>query len=151
MKKSFDLARVLAVGGVLITGTIVIGDGTRFSDFTPLGSSAGPTADESRPITFGNAAFEQRSIVDRATQLALGYPNSGNFDMIVTNETGPHKGRYLWTVFETSNSDGRSRSQSPIRSTRERRAGRAAAPGRQPVALSPACGRTPSCRPQSSW
>lgn len=24
--------------------------------------------------------------------------------MLATNETGPHKGRYLWTVFETSNS-----------------------------------------------
>ena len=70
MMKSFDLARALAVGGVLITGTIVTGDGTRFSDFTPLGSSAGPAADESRPITFGNAVFEQRSIVDRASQLA---------------------------------------------------------------------------------
>ena len=104
MKKSFDLARVLALGGVLITGTIVTGDGTRFSDFTPLGSTAGPAADESQPITFGNSAFQQRSIVDRATQLGLSYPNSGSFDMISTNETGPHKGRYLWTVFETSSS-----------------------------------------------
>lgn len=59
MKKSFDLARVLAIGGVLFTGTIVIGDGTRFSDFIPLGSSAGPAADESQPITFGKAAFGQ--------------------------------------------------------------------------------------------
>ncbi len=42
MMKSFDLARALAVGGVLITGTIVTGDGTRFSDFTPLASFGRP-------------------------------------------------------------------------------------------------------------
>ena len=28
-------------------------------------------------------------------------PNSGNWDMNTVNETGPHKGRYLFTVFET--------------------------------------------------
>jgi hypothetical protein len=53
------------------------------------------------PVTFGNPQFEQRSIADRTTQLALGIPNSGNWDMNTVNETGPHKGRYLFTVFET--------------------------------------------------
>jgi secreted PhoX family phosphatase len=80
----------------------------RFSDFTPLASSAGPipvgSGGEATPITFGNPFFEQRSIADRNTQLALGIPNSGNFDMLTYNETGPHKGRYLFTVFETGQS-----------------------------------------------
>ena len=35
------------------------------------------------------------------TQLAASKPNSGNWDMITVNETGRHKGRYLFTVFET--------------------------------------------------
>ena len=69
MKKSFDLARVLALGGVLITGTIVIGDGTRFSDFTPLASSAGPTATRRSRSRSAIAPFTA-SIADRATQLA---------------------------------------------------------------------------------
>lgn len=80
---------------------MLVADGTRFSDVTPLGASAGPTADEATPITFGNSKFRQRSIADRNGQLAAGIPNSGNFDMITVNETGPHKRRYLFTVFET--------------------------------------------------
>ena len=104
MKSSFNLMKSLTIGGILITSTMLIADGTRFSDFTAVPASAGPTADESQPITFGNDVFEQRSIVDRATQLLHNAPNSGGFDMIATNETGPHKGRYLWTVFETGNS-----------------------------------------------
>ena len=90
--------------GLLLAGVAVMADGTRFSDFTPLPASAAPTADESMPLTFGNPAFEQRSIADRETQLAFGIPNSGNWDMNTVNETGPHKGRYLFTVFETGQS-----------------------------------------------
>lgn len=74
---------------------------TFFDEFTPLAASAGPTADESMPMTLSSPNFAQRSIVDRTTQLGLGEFNSGNFDMITTNETGPDAGRYLFTVFET--------------------------------------------------
>ncbi|MGE0462620.1 MAG: alkaline phosphatase PhoX [Vicinamibacterales bacterium] len=91
------------VAGVILAGTAVMAY-TRFSVFTPLASSAGPTADESMPITFGNPEFEQRSIVDRTSQLAANIPNSGNFDMLTLNENGPYKGRYLFTVFETGQS-----------------------------------------------
>ena len=104
MKASFTKLRALTVGGVLITSTLAVADGTRFSDFTPVPASSGPTADESRPITFGNDAFQQRSIIDRLTQLAQGSPMSGSPDMNTINATGPHKGRYLFTVFETGNS-----------------------------------------------
>ena len=38
------------------------------------------------------------------TQLSDLKPNSGNWDMITVNETGSHKGRYLFTVFETGQS-----------------------------------------------
>lgn len=103
MKTSFD-HRPLAVAGLLLSGAVLVADGTRFSDFTPLTSSAGPTADEAHPITFGNPAFRQESIADRSSQLAAGMPNSGSWDMNTVNETGAHKGRYLFTVFETGNS-----------------------------------------------
>ncbi len=91
-------------GTVLIAGVTIFADGARFSDFAALTTSAGPTADESEPITFGSAAFAQQSIASRAVQLALGKPNSGSWDMLTVNETGPHKGRYLFTVFETGQS-----------------------------------------------
>ena len=93
-------------GSVLLSGALVIAAATRFSDYTPLTSSAGPVAviDEDTPITFGNSEFQQQSIADVSTQLAANKPNSGSWDMITVNETGPHKGRYLFTVFETGQS-----------------------------------------------
>ena len=91
---------------ILVVGTAVFAAGTRFSDFTPLTASAGPVPvpGEAAPITFGNPDFEQRTLTNRATQLAENEPNSGSWDMNTTNETGPQKGRFLFTVFETGNS-----------------------------------------------
>ena len=104
MTMSLERVRLLTVGGLLLAGTMTAGQEIRFSDFTPLTASAGPTADEAMPITFGNPEFRQLSVADRDTQLAAGAPNSGNWDMITLNETDPHKGRYLFTVFETGQS-----------------------------------------------
>jgi secreted PhoX family phosphatase len=90
-----------AVAVVVLLGTgALVAEGTRFSEVTPLTSSAGPTTDEAAPITLANPQLRQQSIADRGTQLA-GAPNSGSSDMNTVNETGPHKGRYLFTVFET--------------------------------------------------
>lgn len=94
-------ARAFTLGSLLLAGSALVADGTRFSDFTPLASSSGPTPDEAVPIVFGNDAFEQRSVADRASQLAADAPNSGNWDMNTVNETGAHKGRFLFTVYET--------------------------------------------------
>ena len=90
---------------MIIAGTALMADGTRFSDYTPLAASATPVplAGEAAPITFGNPDLVQRSIANRTEQLAANAPNSGAWDMITVNETGPHKGRYLFTVFETGN------------------------------------------------
>lgn len=75
---------------------------TNFSNFTPLTSSvAAGSLPETAPFKFGNSLWTQTSIADRATQLGLGQFNSGNWDMIDTNRTGPDAGRYLFTVFET--------------------------------------------------
>jgi hypothetical protein len=89
-----------------LSGPAAWADGTRFSDFAALPASAPPTADEANPITFGNAAFQQRSIADRASELAAGRPNTGNWDMNTVNETAGGdasggKGRFLFTVWET--------------------------------------------------
>ena len=104
MTTFFRRARLITAGAMIAGGAVVAADGTRFSDFTALTSSAGPTANEAMPITFGNPEFQQRSIADRQTQLLLSRPNSGAWDMNTVNETGPHKGRYLFTVFETGSS-----------------------------------------------
>ena len=75
---------------MLVAGAAVYAAGTRFSDYTPLAASAGPVplAGEATPITFGNPDFEQRTLTNRATQLAENAPNSGSWDMNTTNETG---------------------------------------------------------------
>lgn len=73
--------------------------------YTPLPNSAPPIpvngAQEATPITiWGN--FTQATIADRTTQNTL-VPgsNSGNWDMITANESGPDAGRYLFMPFET--------------------------------------------------
>jgi uncharacterized protein len=108
VKSNFCLTKLAAACGLLLTNASVFADQVRFSDFTPLTSSATPAADEAAPITFGNPAFRQRSIAERNIQLADGKPNSGNWDMNTVNETPQIGdghfdawGRYLFTVFET--------------------------------------------------
>jgi len=98
------VAGSLVLAGIAASTGIASAANTGFDDFTPLTSSAGPTADEAHPITFASGAFQQRSIADRNTQLAAGEPNSGNWDMLTVNETGPHKGSFLLTPFETGES-----------------------------------------------
>ncbi len=96
--------RILIAGSLLLASAGLFAAGTRFSDYTPLSSSAPPTDNEAEPITFGNPDFEQESIADRETQLADGKPNTGVWDMITLNETGRDAGRYLFTVFESDQS-----------------------------------------------
>lgn len=98
--------RLAALGGLTLTASLVPAalagaDGTRFADITPLPASAGPAVDEARPLTLASPAVTPRSIADRASQLAQGEPNSGSWDMLTVNETGPRKGSFLFTVFET--------------------------------------------------
>ena len=95
--------------GVLLSGSAALADGTQFSDFWALPASAGPTANEAAPITFGNPLFQQRSIADRLTAINAGKPDTGNWDMNTVNETADGeesggKGRFLFTVYETGQS-----------------------------------------------
>jgi len=107
MKNKLLLTKLAVTIGLLLAGTSVFADDTRFADFTPLATSAGPTDDEAQPITLGNPKFIQKSIADRYTQLADGKPNattsqiaSAAWDMNTVNETGRKKGQFLFTVFE---------------------------------------------------
>ncbi|MBT9519480.1 MAG: DUF839 domain-containing protein [Dechloromonas sp.] len=75
---------------------------TYFDNFTPLTASAGATATPATPITLSSPNFTQVTIADKLTQNTL-VPgsNSGNWDMMTANETGPNAGRYLFMPFET--------------------------------------------------
>ena len=99
-KNRITLAMAAAIGAISVGAQAQ----TNFDNFTPLTSSAGPTANEATPITLSSPLFSQVSIADRNAQLGLGQANSGNWDMITTNTSGPDQGRYLFTVFETGSS-----------------------------------------------
>jgi len=96
----------LAIGLALLAGLPVLAVSTRFSNFTPLTASAGPLPldgpEEATPVTLSDQKWSQRTVADRRTQedLAAG-SNSGSWDMITSNETGPDRGRYLFMPFET--------------------------------------------------
>lgn len=101
MKNQFHYTKIATAISLLLAGQMTFADGTRFQDFTPLTESAGPTADEAMPITLSNPKFSQKSIADRSTQLADDKPNSGNWDMMTSNETGRQNERFLFIPFET--------------------------------------------------
>src|SRR5687768_14907009 len=95
----------LVSGALMITAgsTGAIAADTHFSSFTPLADSvAVGSLPENAPFQLSSPNFSQMRIADRTTQLGLGEGNSGNWDMITANETGPYPGRYLFTPFETS-------------------------------------------------
>ncbi len=74
-----------------------------FSQFVALpGSVAAGALPETAPLLLANSAWTQRSVADRATQLAAGQFNSGSWDMIDSNRSGPDAGRYLFMGFETA-------------------------------------------------
>lgn len=99
--KKLSLAIAMALAGQASAAD------TLFDTFTPLASSAGPInpvggPGEAAPITLSSPNFSQLSIADRTTQNTL-VPgsNSGAWDMIAANDTGPDAGRYLFMPFET--------------------------------------------------
>lgn len=76
---------------------------TGFDSFTALpGSVAGGSLPEPSPFLLANPNWTQFSIANRNNQLAQGQVNSGNWDMITTDESGINAGRYLFMPFETS-------------------------------------------------
>jgi hypothetical protein len=96
----------LAIALAFVVGLPVLAVSTKFSDFIPLISSAPALpidgSEEATPITLSNPKWSQRTVADRRTQNQLVLnSNSGSWDMITSNETGPSAGRYLFMPFET--------------------------------------------------
>lgn len=75
---------------------------SHFSTFTPMtGDVVAGSLPESAPFKLSSPNFSISALSNRANQLAQGQANSGNWDMITANETGPNAGRYLFSPFET--------------------------------------------------
>src|SRR6185503_20167274 len=96
----------LAVALALSFGITALAVNSKFSDMTPLTSSAGALPadgpEEATPVTLSNPKWSQRTLADTRTQNNLVInSNSGNWDMITSNLTGPNAGRYLFMPFET--------------------------------------------------
>ena len=92
---------LFAIGGQAVAQTSL------FSTHTPGATSVAPLPANSplemtAPFVLSSPNFVQTVIANRANQNAL-LPgsNSGNWDMIDTNRTGPDAGRYLFMPFET--------------------------------------------------
>lgn len=95
-------SKIAIAVATLLAGTQGHAASTYFENFTPLAGSAGATPSPATPVTLSSPNFTQVTIADRATQNTL-VPgsNSGSWDMITANETGPDAGRYLFMPFET--------------------------------------------------
>lgn len=98
------ISRFIVVAILLVMATTAhatVAD-THFAKFhASPGSVAAGSLPESSPFTFSSTSFSQVRIADRMSQLRLGEPNSGGWDMITANETGFDAGRYLFIPFET--------------------------------------------------
>ena len=88
------------------SGLSLLAASSKFSEFTALTTSAAPLPidgpEEATPIVLSNQKWSQRTVADRRTQNTLvPNSNSGSWDMITSNETGPDAGRYVFMPFET--------------------------------------------------
>ena len=107
MKMPFDRTRLITAGSLLLAGTVA------HRQRHPLSRTTRRCRARPAPLPSSTKTLPSLSVIrtsssarssDRNTQLAANKPNSGNFDMNTVNETGPHKARYLFTVFETGES-----------------------------------------------
>jgi hypothetical protein len=91
----------LAIGLVLASSSALAAD-TSFDNFTPLlGDTVAGSLPESAPFVLSSPHWSQINIVTRDVNQTSRF-DSGNYDMHTLNETGPDAGRYLFTVYETS-------------------------------------------------
>ena len=77
---------------------------TEFDNFIPqLGDTTPVNPGSATPYRLSSPNFNQATIADLKTQNGgtVSGPNTGNWDMITANETGPNAGRYLFMPFET--------------------------------------------------
>lgn len=99
MLKKLSLAIGLILAG---SGSAAFAGGTSFEDFTPMaGDTVAGSLPESAPFVLSSPHFSQINIATRDVTQANRF-DSGNWDMHTVNENGPEAGRFLFTVFETS-------------------------------------------------
>lgn len=99
---AFRLTLIAAAVATLIAPTVHAA-ATEFDNFTPMtGNTTPQNPGSATPYKLSSPNFSQQTIADRKTQTTL-VPgsNSGSWDMIAANETGPNAGRYLFMPFET--------------------------------------------------
>lgn len=104
---SFTLSRLsaaVAALGLLALSQSASAGLSQFSNFTPMvGNVAAGALPETAPFKLSSTNFSQAILADRATQNGrVPGSNSGSWDMITANETGPDRGRYLFMPFETN-------------------------------------------------
>jgi len=88
---------------LMLVGQQAYAADTAFDNFTPMtGDTVPVNPGSATPYKLSSPNFSQQTIADRATQNSV-VPgsNSGSWDMITANETGPSAGRYLFMPFET--------------------------------------------------
>ena len=91
-----------AVGLALAAPFAFADNATSFDHFTPLvGDTVAGSLPESAPFVLSSPHFSQINIASRDVTQEKRF-DSGNWDMHTLNETGPDAGRYLFTVYETS-------------------------------------------------
>lgn len=102
--KLFKLTLVAAAISAVISPLTAQAADTEFDNFTPMTGDTTPlNPGSATPYKLSSPNFSQQTIADRATQNSLvSGSNSGSWDMIAANETGPDAGRYLFMPFETS-------------------------------------------------
>lgn len=106
--KLFKLTVLAAAITAVISPLTAQAADTEFDNFTPMTGDTTPlNPGSATPYKLSSPNFSQETIADRATQNTLtGGANSGNWDMIASNETGLDAGRYLfmpWEQFSTTN------------------------------------------------
>ncbi|WP_221054107.1 alkaline phosphatase PhoX [Methylomonas koyamae] len=100
--KVFKMTLVAAAVAVVVA-PMAHAAATEFDNFTPMiGNTTPLNPGSATPYKLSSPNFIQETIADRKTQNTL-VPgsNSGSWDMIAANETGPNAGRYLFMPFET--------------------------------------------------
>ncbi|MGZ0080614.1 alkaline phosphatase PhoX [Methylomonas sp. YC3] len=101
--KAFKLTLIAAAVTAVVSPLTAQAASTEFDNFTPMTGNTVPVSPGSAtPYKLSSPNFTQQTIADRKTQNTL-VPgsNSGSWDMIAANETGPDAGRYLFMPFET--------------------------------------------------
>lgn len=97
-----NLNKIFLAVSLALTASYAAADAAHFDEFTPMfGDTVAGSLPESAPFKLSSPAFSQINIVTRDPSQLTRF-DSGKYDMHTVNENGPDAGRYLFTVFESS-------------------------------------------------